>query len=166
MKLDIKEKEIKQPKKGLSILLTVEQLRAKKYIDEWLASHAEFQGEIPWNRHLAEKIENEINVRKREKHRNMVNYKFVLPRVLVERMGRSDREYIEKGYSPNWDDRIRNFLDLLINTYTKQLERILGQDAPTELSNYQKKHKKPLKTRPDEDLKDTNIEGGADHGSR
>ena len=88
-----------------------------------------------------------------------------MPRDLVERMRQSDLEYIEKGYSPNWDDRIRYFLDSMIGAYAKQLEKILGQDAPSGLLEYLQKNNKSknISSKNESNDKDTAI--GVSHGS-
>lgn len=142
MKLDIRKKKPKVRRKKVSFKISREQIQCLKALEEWLASHEEVAGELPWATHLAEKIASEIDSRKQLETGGFSDMEFVLPIELVERMKESDLDFCKKGYLPDWDGYARRCIDLLIRNYTRQLELIIGQEAPPELIRYRRKTRK------------------------
>jgi len=142
MKLEIKKAKSKIRNRRITFKIKSEQLLAINNTEEWLALSQEYLGPLPWSEHLAEKIEAEIKSRRNIPTNNFVEHKLTLPLDLVNRMKQSDEEYRERGYIPDWDGRVRSFIDQLIRNYFNQLEKLLDQDAPLELLSYQRKNKK------------------------
>lgn len=126
--------------------LPVYQVDTMRQLDIWLENRNDFKGKLPWSEHLSAKIIAEINARSNAKDRNHIEKKIVLNADLVERMAMSDDEYISKGYLPDWNNRVSHFLDLLIRTYTRQLNSIFGDEMPSEIDGYLNKSRKTRRT--------------------
>ena len=136
MKLEIRRTKQKTKQKRVTVLIESDLLTAITAVIDWRKRHTEYIGSIPLSEHLSVKIEEELLVRSKAPNRCFVEHKISLPIDLVGKMKQSDFEYKGKGYLPDWDDRIRHFLDVLIRNYTSQLEKILGEDPPLELQRY------------------------------
>lgn len=136
MKLEIRRSKPKTPQKRVTVPIEADLLRAITAVINWRKGHTEYIGSIPLHEHLSVKIAEEILARSKAPNQCFVDYKISLPIDLVSRMKQSDFEYRKKGYVPEWENRIRKFLDILIRNYVNQLEVILGEKAPLELQSF------------------------------
>lgn len=141
MKLEIRKRKAKTRNKTVTFQVRNEHPLIFNVIKDCLTSHPELFGTLPLAEHLADKIQGGIKARRNLSDNSYVDFPVSIPVDLAKRMQESDRELARRGHVPDWDSEIRKYLDMLIRGYTSQLEKILGEDIPSELKEYRKNKK-------------------------
>ena len=141
--MKIRKVEIEEKAKAKSFKVPVEMKHSMDSLDEWLNSNTQYEGSLEWEDAITKEIEKEIARRNNQPEIMLSNIKLSLPISITEKMRECDKNYTQKGYSPEWNDAIRKILDRLIKAKTRQLSELFNESPPEELSDFYKPKSEP-----------------------
>lgn len=132
MKIKKVEVEEKTHNRSFNVPATIK--ASMDSLDEWLASNQEYEGSLEWTDDITKEIEKEIARRNSKSEIMLSKIKLTLPVSIIERMRESDKNYTQKGYSPEWDSTLQRILEKLIKAKTKQLSELFDEPPPDEVA--------------------------------
>ena len=133
--MNIRKVEIEEKTLAKSFKVPAEMKESMDSLDEWLRSNAEYEGSLEWASTIIKEIEKEITRRNNEPDILLSKLKLNLTKSISESMRECDKNYIDKGYYPEWDLTIQKILDKLIKAKTKQLIELFNESPPDEVSD-------------------------------
>ena len=137
--MKINKVEIEEKKQTKSFKVPSDMKASMDSLDEWLASNVEYEGSLEWVADITKEIDKEITRRNNQPDILLSKLKLNLPKSITESMQECDKNYAQKGYSPEWNSTIQKILDKLIKAKTRQLSELFNESPPNEVGNSYKR---------------------------